>query len=310
MKVLDLEATRAALPFDKLVEAIDHGFRGEYETPLRHQHNVGNTAAEDDVILLMPAWQQEGFGGVKLVNVVPGNTSRDLPAISSSYILFDRDTGEHLMMLDGGELTARRTAAASALAARRLARPDSSAHLIIGAGRVGRNLALSYREVLPIEHTLVHDLRRENAERMAADLNALGITADVIDTAEEGIAEADVVSCATLAKSPVIKGKWLRSGQHIDLIGSFTPEMREADDHAIERASVFIDTEDALRESGDLITPIQNGVLARSEIAGTLKNICADNAFPRGNHEEITLFKGVGTAIEDLSAAILAYKQS
>ena len=119
MKILDQEQTRAALPYAELIDALDQGFCGAYEAPLRHHHYLENAEEEDDVLLLMPAWRAEGFGGIKLVNVVPGNSKRGRAALSSSYVLFDRETGAHLLLADGGELTARRTAAASALAARR-----------------------------------------------------------------------------------------------------------------------------------------------------------------------------------------------
>ncbi len=310
MIVLDLDATRAALPYKDLIDALEEGFQGDYDAPLRHHHYLRNEVAEDDVLLLMPAWRSEGYGGIKLVNVVPGNAKRGRAALSSSYVLFDRETGEHLLIADGGELTARRTAAASALAARRLARPDSATHLIVGAGRVGFNLALAYREVLPITRTLVSDIDPDNAARMVASLAKEGIAAEVADSVQSATAEADVISCATLARTPVLLGDWLRPGHHVDLIGSFTPEMREVDDTAIIRASVYIDTPDALVESGDIKTPLESGVLKETDILATLKELCESGDHPRQSIDEITLFKGVGTAIEDLSAAILALKST
>ncbi len=310
MKILDLSATRDALPYKDLIDALEEGFRGDFDAPLRHHHYLKNEAAEDDVLLLMPAWRSEGYGGIKLVNVVPGNAKRGRAALSSSYVLFDRETGEHLLIADGGELTARRTAAASALAARRLARPDSATHLIVGAGRVGFNLALAYREVLPITRTLVFDINPDNAERMVASLAEEGIAAEVADSVQSTSAEADVISCATLARTPVLLGDWLRPGQHVDLIGSFTPEMREVDDTAVTRASVYVDTHDALVESGDIKTPLETGILQETDILATLKGLCDSGDHPRQSAEEITLFKGVGTAIEDLSAAILALKST
>ena len=135
IKVLDAPETRNALPSPALIDALEDGFRSIIHAPLRHHHTLGNVDAADDTLLLMPAWTDHQWGGVKIVNVVPENGPRSLPAISSSYVLFDRLTGEHRLLLDGGELTARRTAAASALAAKRLARPDSKRLLVVGAGR-------------------------------------------------------------------------------------------------------------------------------------------------------------------------------
>ncbi|WP_460275639.1 bifunctional Delta(1)-pyrroline-2-carboxylate/Delta(1)-piperideine-2-carboxylate reductase [Celeribacter sp. ULVN23_4] len=309
MKVLTAEETRKALPFDALLTALDDGFKTGAEVPLRHHHAMG-----EDMLLLMPAWQNlkgqsEGWGGVKIVNVHPGNGARGLPAVTSSYILFDRETGVHKLMLDGAELTARRTAAASALAAKRLARPDSRKLLIVGSGAVASNLAAAYRAVLPIEEITIWSRTAASAERLAEKLAADGLNAKAATDLEAATQEADIISCATLARDPILKGAWLKPGQHVDLIGSFTPEMREADDEVIRRATVYIDTEHAKVESGDIATPLKAGVMADSDIAGTLDALCRDDLMPRQSDDEITLFKGVGTAVEDLSAAILAARQ-
>lgn len=307
MQVLTLEETRAALPFGPLIDALDAGFRAGAEVPLRHHHPMVNPGAADDMLLLMPAWQAAGWGGVKIVNVHPGNAGRGLPAIASSYILFDRVTGAQKLLLDGGELTARRTAAASALAARRLARPDSRRHLIVGAGRVGANLAQAYRAALPIEAVEVWSRTAASAEALAADLRAQGIPAVAAPDLQAAVGRADIVSCATLSRTPLIHGDWLHPGQHIDLIGSFTPEMREVDDAVMQRARIFLDTDHARIESGDIALPLAAGAITEADIEGTLEALCRDNRHPRRGPGEITLFKGVGSAVEDLSAAILAW---
>lgn len=307
MKILSLAETRAALPFDALIEALDAGFRAGGEVPLRHQHLMTNPGGPEDVLLLMPAWQAEGWGGVKIVNVHPGNAALGLPAIASSYILFDRRTGAHVLILDGGELTARRTAAASALAAKRLARPDSRHQLIVGAGRVGANLAQAYRATLPIETVEVWNRTAASAEVLAAELRADGIAAQAVTDLAAAVGRADVISCATLARAPLIRGDWLRPGQHVDLIGSFTPEMREADDAVMRRARIFLDTDHARVESGDIAQPLASGAIGLADIEGMLDTLCRENLFPRRSEGEITLFKGVGSGLEDLAAAILAH---
>ncbi|NIY79271.1 ornithine cyclodeaminase family protein [Celeribacter sp. HF31] len=301
MKVLSAEETREALPFDGLLDALDKGFKTGAEVPLRHHHAMG-----DDMLLLMPAWQSEGWGGVKIVNVHPGNGARGLPAVVSSYILFDRETGVHRLMLDGAELTARRTAAASALAAKRLARPDSRKLLIVGAGAVAANLAGAYHAALPIEEITVWARNLAAAEALAQRFVAQGYKAKAAADLERAVSAADIISCATLAREPILKGAWLKPGQHVDLIGSFTPAMREADDEVMRRARIYIDTEHAKVESGDIAIPLATGVIRESDIAGTLEGLCRDDLLPRQSAEEITLFKGVGSAIEDLSAALLA----
>lgn len=310
MKVLSAEETRKALPFDALLTALEEGFKAGAEVPLRHHH-----AMREDMLLLMPAWQNsgdkpEGWGGVKIVNVHPGNGARGLPAVTSSYILFDRATGVHKLMLNGAELTARRTAAASALAAKRLARPDSRKLLIVGAGAVASNLAGAYRAALPIEEITVWARTPAAAEALAQSFAAQGISAKAATDLETAVRDADVISCATLARDPILKGAWLQPGQHVDLIGSFTPEMREADDEVIRRTRLFIDTEHAKIESGDIARPLATGVIAESDLEATLETLCRDDLMPRQSETEITLFKGVGTAVEDLSAAILAAGQA
>lgn len=310
MKVLSPEGTKAALPFDRLIGALDVGFRADVTAPLRHHHVMRTPGRRDDVLLLMPAWQNRGmntgWGGVKLVNVHPGNAAKGLPAISSTYVLFDRETGEHRLILDGGELTARRTAAASALAARRLARPDSRRLLVVGAGRVAANLPHAYAAALPIEEVVVWSRTEASARDLSATLRAQGIAATHAADLQTAVGQADVISCATLARDPILKGEWLKPGQHVDLIGSFTPDMREADDAVMRRARIFIDTDHAKLESGDIKTPLETGVITETDICATLAELCRGDAYPRTSAEEITLFKGVGSAIEDLSAAILA----
>jgi ornithine cyclodeaminase len=296
------------LPFARLIAAIEEGFRSECDVPLRHHHHMKNDTEEDAVLLLMPAWQARGYGGVKLVNVVPGNSARGRAAISASYVLFDRQTGEHLLILDGGELTARRTAAASALAARKVARPDSRHLLLVGAGRVGSNIPHAYRSVLPIDTVRVFNRDREKAAALAAGLRKDGIDADVAEDLEAACKSADIITCATLSQEPVLRGAWLRPGQHVDLIGSFTPHMREADDEVMRRGTVFLDTGHAKIESGDIALPLKSGALRETDIAGTLFDLCRNGAHERTGDDEITVFKSVGSAIEDLAAAILAYE--
>jgi len=296
------------LPFARLIAAIEEGFRAECDVPLRHHHYLKNDTEEDAVLLLMPAWQARGYGGIKLVNVVPGNNARGRAAISASYVLFDRETGEHLLILDGGELTARRTAAASALAASKIARPDSRHLLLVGAGRICRNIPAAYRSVLPIDTVRVFNRNREKASALAADLRKEGIDADIAEDLEAACKSADIITCATLSREPVLRGTWLQPGQHVDLIGGFTPHMREADDEVMRRGTVFVDTDHAKVECGDIALPLKSGALREADIAGTLFDLCRKSAHRRTGPDEITVFKSVGSALEDLAAAILAYE--
>ncbi len=311
MRVFSPTETAAALNYTGLIDAISQVFASGATAPQRHHHTMKKTGEPDAVLLLMPAWADGfGVGGVKIVNVTPGNSSRGLPAITASYLVFDEVTGEHKAILDGATLTAMRTAAVSALAAKHLAAADAKTLLVVGSGRVANELPFAFKAVRPIEEILVWSRAQESATRQVVQWAAKGMHATAITNLQEGVAKADIVSCATLATQPIILGAWLRAGQHIDLIGSYAPHMREVDDEAMQRAKVFIDTEAALHETGDLISPLQSGALAHDAILGTLYDLCAVPQKSWRQPNDITLFKGVGHALEDLAAAKLALMAS
>lgn len=316
MRILDAAATAQALPFGALIAALRERFAAGCSVPPRHVHEIRPPQGEALTSLLMPAWAfgADGRGryGVKVINVAPANRARGLPALHGSYLLHDAATGVPLALLDGDELTARRTAAASALAAAWLARADAGHLLVVGAGRVAALLPLAYREVRPLRRVTVWARRREAADALAAAWRAQGLPAEVANVAEAAdaldaaVGAADIVSCATLATEPVVHGRALQPGSHLDLIGSFTPQMREADDDAFRGASVWVDTDEALHKSGDLLGPLQRGVLRPEDVRGTLEGLARGTAPGRRSAGERTVFKSVGTALEDLAAAMLA----
>ncbi|MBN8509711.1 MAG: ornithine cyclodeaminase family protein [Burkholderiales bacterium] len=265
MHILDAAATARALPFGPLIAALRARFAAGCTVPPRHVHEIAGQQGGAMTSLLMPAWAFAGGGsgryGVKIINVAPGNRTRGLPGLHGSYLLHDAVTGVPLALLDGDELTARRTAAASALAASWLARADADHLLVVGAGRVAALLPLAYREVRDLRRVTVWARRHEAAEALAEAWRGRGLPAQAAGTLDAAVAAADIVSCATLATEPVVQGRWLQPGSHLDLIGSFTPQMREADDDAFRGAAVWVDTDEALRKSGDLLGPLQRGVL-------------------------------------------------
>lgn len=310
MRMIDAETVKRCTAFGPLVEAIREMFRADCVMPVRHHHSVGVPGEADATLLLMPAWTEGEYLGVKLVNVFPGNAARGLPAVSGVYVLFDGRTGQALATIDGGELTARRTAAASALAADYLARRDAEHLLVVATGRLAPNQVGAYRVVRPIRRVTVWG---RNPERAAKVVEGLGgdIEAGVATDLEAAVAAADIISCATLATGPLIRGGWLRPGQHLDLIGGFTPDMREADDDCIRRATVFCDTRaGATAEAGDLVQPLASGVLTPAGIAADLYDLCRGGHPGRGSGDEITLFKSAGAALEDLAGALLAYEKA
>ena len=308
MRVIGGDAVHRLLDFPSLIAALRAMFRDGCEAPPRHHHTVPAAAPEDTcgTLLVMPAWRPGGALGIKIVTVFPDNALRSLPSVQGTYILLDGATGTPRAVLDGTALTLRRTAAASALAADFLARPDSAVHLMVGTGALAPYLIAAHAAVRPIREVRVWGRDPQKAAALAARLVASGRPAVAAADLAEAAAGADIVTCATLARDPLIRGVWLRPGTHLDLVGGYTPQMREADDEAVRRACVFVDTEAALREAGDIVQPLQSGALARHDIAGDLFALARGTCAGRRDAAEITLFKSVGTAVEDLAAAELA----
>ncbi len=312
MRIFDAAKTAELLPWGAVVDALEAGFRDGCEMPVRHHHGVEAPAGDPEAtLLLMPAWTVGGYLGVKVASVFPGNASRGLGAVQASYILASGETGKPLALIDGLELTLRRTAAASALAARYLARPDSRRLLVAGTGNLAPHLAGAHAAVHPDLEVEFWGRRPERARLASRSPLIEGLDAGTASDLEAAVRGADIVSTATLATEPLIFGDWLRAGIHVDLVGGFTPGMREADDEAMRRSTVFVDTRDgALIEAGDLTQPIESGALAPDDVAADLYELCRGEHGGRGTADEITLFKSVGAALEDLFAAILLWERS
>jgi ornithine cyclodeaminase len=308
--VIDAPAAARALPFPELVAALRDAFATGATVPERHHHHVPVKGQAPGVLLVMPAWREDGYLGVKLANIFPGNTALGLPSVHAGYLLFDASTGVPLAMIDGNEITARRTVAVSALAASYLARENARSLLIVGAGRLAGLAAHAFRAVRPIDRVAVWNVRPDRAIALAATLREQGIEAVHAPSLEQAVGEADIVSCATLSADPLIRGEWLRPGTHLDLIGSFTPAMREADDACFARSRVFVDSEGGFEESGDLIGPLASGAIPGRDSVGTLAGLCSGQARGRRSDAEITLFKAVGTALADLAAAGLVFENA
>lgn len=309
MLVLNEVETRTALPFSALIEALRTIFANGCEMPKRHHHDVAVPGEPAATLLLMPAWQPGSYIGVKMVSVFPGNSARDLPAIHGSYLLSSGKTGQLLAIIDGAELTARRTAAASALAADYLATKSARRMLMVGAGRLSQNLIEAHASIRPISEVTIWARDPRKADVTAAQIALPGISISVATDLEAAAREADIISCATLSSEPLIRGDWLKPGAHLDLVGAFKPSMRETDDRAVSRADIFVDTrEGALSEGGDLVQPIESGIITAASIRADLAELAKGRHAGRSSDQAITLFKSVGAASEDLAGAILAYE--
>lgn len=298
--------------FTKLVSVLKEAFSSkDLLAPMRHHHDFPNPqVGKDSTLLLMPAWKPNYYAGVKVVSVSPENARFNLPSIQGIYIFIDAKTGGIKALLDAKALTVKRTAAASALASSYLSRANSNSLLMIGTGALSANLIKAHASVRPLREVFVWGRNYEKACKICVELKKEKFSVLPIRTIEEKITEVDIVSCATLSKVPLVLGKHLKPGQHVDLVGAYKNDMREADDEAIIRSSVFVDTfEGGLKESGDILIPLQTGVLKKENIKADFFQFCSGKSSGRMVDNEITRFKSVGHALEDLAAANFFYEQ-
>lgn len=308
---INAATTRRHLAFAPLIAALRQMFIDGCEVPPRHIHHIIDPAgAAAGTLLLMPAWRPGARLGLKTVGIFPGNAALGQPALHSTYLLFDARSGEPLALIDGDEITTRRTAAASALAASHLARADASRLLIVGAGRVAAVMAEAMRSVRPIREVTVWNRHSAAAVALAERLCEQGFNARATTDLEVATAQTDIVSCATLSGTPLIHGAWLRPGTHLDLVGSFSPAMRESDAACFARSRVYVDTPEALLKAGDVLQAIAEAAFAETDLQGTLGGLCRGECDGRQSDGERTLFKSVGTALEDLAAAEWVYERT
>jgi alanine dehydrogenase len=311
MRIIGASEVIAALDFTSLIEALRQMFRSGCEAPPRQHFSVPTAGGGADAsLLVMPAWQAGRHIGVKLITAFPDNAAAGLSTFMGEYLLLDGRTGKPLALLDGPALTLRRTAAASALAAGYLARADCERLLVVGTGALVSHLVEAHAAVRPIRNVLIWGRNFAKAKRTAQRLDRRSLKVAATDDLASAVRGAHVISCATAATEPVIRGAWLPLGVHLDLVGGFTPAMREADDDVFRRGRIFVDTrESACREAGDIVQPLRDGVLSEDDIAGDLFELTRGARGGRRYHDQITVFKSVGTALEDLAAAQLALER-
>jgi ornithine cyclodeaminase/alanine dehydrogenase-like protein (mu-crystallin family) len=296
---LDGAALRAALPVPAAVDALERAFAaGELTAPPRGHHAV---AGGD--LLVMPATGPVGTG-VKLVTVVPGNPGRGLPLIAGLYVLFDAETLRPAALVEAAALTALRTSAVSALAARHLARPDAEHLVVIGAGTQARAHIEALAAVLPVRRVTLVSRTPEGAARLVEEARAAGFEA-VVGTAA-AVAEADLVACCTTSREPVLAGADLPPGVHVTAVGAYRPDARELDTEVVRRGRVVVeDRAAALAEAGDLAIPIAEGAVTPDVVVADLGEVVRGASVRRGP-DDITVFKSVGLASEDLAVVAAA----
>jgi ornithine cyclodeaminase len=310
MQFLDAQTIRLRLPWPAMLAALDEALLTEVHTPLRASHTIEVPGQPAATLLMMPAWRNGRSIGVKLVTVFPGNAAAGKRSVSALYALFDAHDGVLLALLDGEELTARRTAGASAYAASRLARRDARALVVVGAGRIGRALVDAHLSIRPLERVSIWSRTTAHAEATAAECARAGIPAQPCTDLEAAVANADVISCATLSTAPLVLGRWLKPGVHLDLVGAFRKDMRETDAAALKRADVIAvdDRTAALAEGGDIVQAIASGAIDARSIVAELRDFARGTHPGRTREDQITVFKSVGFALEDLAAAEAAVR--
>jgi ornithine cyclodeaminase len=310
LRIVTADEINRVLRYDTLVDALAEAFCADIAAPEKIAHMIPLPSGSEAKLLLMPSWTETGerLIGCKIVSVFPDNVKTGRPAVHGSYLLISGDTGETLAMMDGTALTAWRTACASALAARYLAREDASHLVMIGAGALAPHLVRAHCAVRPIRQVTLWNRTRSRAVSTAFALSASGLEPAIADDLEDAVRDADIVSCATLSPTPLVRGAWLKKGAHLDLVGAYLPAMREADDDAVRRARVYVDSRaTAPKGSGDIAIPLKKKVLAQKDIQGDLFELCRGKAKGRKRKDEITLFKSTGLALEDLAAATLVW---
>lgn len=298
--------------FQELVEHIKLGFSSrDTLVPQRHHHDFPNPSVNaESTLLLMPAWNPSKDAGVKVVTVSPENRQFDLPSIQGTYIYLDAEKGTLKAILEAKSLTTKRTAATSALASTFLSKKDASSLLMVGTGALSINLIKAHTSVRPIERVYVWGRNMNKAEAICREFKNETFSIEAIEHIKDKISEVDIISCATLSKTPLIHGDNLLPGQHVDLVGAYRADMREADNETISKSSVYVDTyEGGLKESGDIVIPIQKGVITKNDIKADLFELCSDKKSGRISDKEITVFKSVGHALEDLIAAKYYYNK-
>ena len=308
MQIVDAKRTEQLLPYDALVAALTEAFAqpaDEVTAPPRLHYGVDDPDGSQRTLLIMPAWADDAGVVVKLVNVVPNNGVRSLPAIQAQVLVADPVTGAWSAMIDGATLTARRTAAASAVAAQFLAPATADTLLVVGTGRLSMEMIAAHRQVRPsIKRVLVWGRDSQKAALIAQQVEGGEVASDL----SAACAQAQVISCCTLSAQPLIQGAWLQPGTHIDLVGAYRADLRESDGNLVARSRVFVDTyAGAHGEAGDLLQAQTEGLFDLQDIEADLHEL-VQSPMDRAV-DDITLFKSVGASLEDFAAARLVASQ-
>ena len=297
MEMIGAERVHELLDFEGLIAALETAHLGGMpKMSDRLLYEQPNPEGQPDVFIILPAWQpQEGILA-KLVTSFPNNKSRHgIATVNSLYVYINADTGIPEAAIEGESMIFRKTSSDSALGSKLLSREDAETFLMIGSGGLAPYLVKAHLTVRPnLKRLLVWNRTRANAEAMAKALLAEGIEITVAGNLDAAVAEADIISSATMAETPHLKGAVLKPGAHVDLVGSFTPQMRESDDDVLRRASIFVDHRQTTTRSGEFLGPFERGVISPDDVKGDLFALCQRKIPGRTSPEEITMMKNGG----------------
>ncbi len=301
---------RQNIGYLELIQALDQMHREEATEQRDLLFTNQSRGGTDEHLLIRAGWQRGHALGVKMASVFPLNQSINLPTIQASYVLFDGVNGSPLASIDGNELTWRKTAADSALGSLRLSRHDCKTLLMVGAGAMAPHLIQAHLCVRPsISRIEIWNRSKSRRDQLISLLRGKLDVAPA-DDLQTAVSKADLISCATMTKSPLIHGHWLSPGCHLDLVGAFTIDMREADDIAMSRGQVFVDyRQTTIREIGELVIPIRNGALSEEDILADHYELSNGDHSGRQTQNEITIFKNGGGGHLDLMSARYIFKK-
>jgi ornithine cyclodeaminase len=309
MRLADAETVHRLLDYSYLIEALYQAHQGVHPAA----DHIVSTEPEggDNQFVTLVDWQGGKGIAVKMVGVFPGNLAFDPPqaSVQGLVALFNPATGAPMLAADGEAMTFRKTAADSGLGTRLLARPDCGTLLVVGAGGLAPHVIAANRAARPsLNRILIWNRTPERAETLATSLMA-GADTQGVDIAatrdlDAAVADADIISCVTMAREPLIRGALLRPGAHLDLVGAYLPDMREADDEAMARGQIFVDCRDGMKGSGELARPVAAGVINWDDVGADLYQLCRGAHPGRQSDSEITVFKNVGGGHLDLFAAV------
>lgn len=306
MQYADAETVDRLLDYPGLIEALRTAHRTDVMPQMRSEV-MCDTGDDNNKFVSLVAWASGDLIAVKLVGVFPANTSLSppLPSVQGLVALISGGTGAPLLIGDGAALTFRKTAANSALAMDFLARRDVTTLLVVGAGGLAPHVVQAHLAMRPsIERVLIWNHNADKADALALKLQHLAVVVLAVPDLSTALAEADIISCVTMATAPLVRGELLKPGAHVDLIGAYLPSMREADDDVIRRAKkVFVDTRVGCEGSGEIATPLARGLISREDIVADLFDLSAGRHPGRTSDSQITMFKNVGGAHLDLFTA-------